>query len=963
MAWDEKRNSITVEEIQGLVGKLGIPHFQRGLVWGPDSVGALLESLFFNTPCGSFVFWKAPRDADHGTPLLDRGDEEISYFVVDGQQRIRSLHSVARDEPIWDVDATEDTCDPEQPEGSASKKVWCINLTRVPDLERLLKPHGKEYSTFLFAVDPSGADPRSPIRTNILPLRLFEKHATWQSLAEYHKVVVRKDARAASDADLADAYAKLRQRILDMRKREFFVSTVQTDKVAEVVALYNRVNSGGKRVETEERAFAKLVALQPSTWPSLAEIFATVHRYDDPASESREIERDDILRRGQERSYGFKLFIRVFLQVCHHHFGYSLGKSSFSFDIAKKESFLRRLHDLSDEDARWLWQETAKALTLVSQVLRDPLCCDDFRFLPDTQNLAPLFQLLISYPDLHEGKFRPLVAALCLRLYLAQIDAKTLARSIYDAADPDKDAFAVIPDLIKVADARIGKDLSRNIESASSIQDRYVLLLYWLVRHHGARDFSYENVPASRPRPSHGELPVEASVKPEKQHIVPFSRLARAMDDDDAQRGGTHPFNSIGNLTYISREMNSYETGLGDVMAPRTIEPERNLNAHLLQGLQSSTDLAKAYGCLRELLADGVAPPDPSKVEASYATFCALRRQQICEGFQNWLRELDRAACSAAGVEDVSHLADHSRARDRVEPQRPKFVDDRYLPASHLVRGLDLDNDVESTLIRLASRSRKAVSVKAGRLIIRLTKGRSITLEASSQDMVLRLDPRIPDEFRARFAQMLGLDSIEAPLLEADQVRTSAIEKLPVLADEVLRTEDAIRAAIEANKGKKLPGRDGRTKPRPETWTEARFLEAVAVTGAPPDRAQQIAEKLIQVGRGFCAKDDPFRSRSKDGSAIFNLGEIGLFTLYPDDVYIRVLRNLGRKGAPESDQEWAEVIQRLNACHFGEFTKEHLGHARIANKRMSTMTDEDLAQFQAFVEWFAAGVRSRIQGT
>ena len=959
MAWDERRNSITVEEIQGLVGKLGIPHFQRGLVWGPDSVGALLESLFFNTPCGSFVFWKAPRDADHGTPLLDRGDGEISYFVVDGQQRIRSLHSVARDEPIWDFDATEDTCEPEQPEGGARKKVWCVNLTRVPGLERLLKPHGKDYPTFLFAVDPIGAHKKSPIKTNILPLRLFEKHPTWQSLAEYHKVIVRKDDRSASDADLADAYAGLRQRILDMRTREFFVSTVQTDKVADVVALYNRVNSGGKRVETEERAFAKLVALQPSTWPSLAEIFAAVHRHDGPESAFREIERDDILRRGQERSYGFKLFIRVFLQVCHHHFGYSLGKSSFSFDIAKKESFLRRLHDLSDADARWLWQETAKVLTLVSRILRDPLCCDDFRFLPDTQNLAPLFQLLISYPDLHEGKFRPLVAAMCLRLYLAQIDAKTLAGWIYNATDPDRDAFAVIPEMTKVADARIGKDLSRNIESASSIQDRYVLLLYWLVRHHGARDFSYDNLQASR-RPSHSELPVEARAKPEKQHIVPFSRLARAMDDDDAQRGGTHPFNNIGNLTYISREMNSYETGLSDVMAPRTIEPEGNLNAHLLQGLQSSTDLAKAYGCLLELLADGVAPPDPSKVEASYATFCALRRQQICEGFQNWLRELDRAACSAAGVEDVSHLADLSRARDRVEPQRPKFVDDRYLPASHLVRGLDLDNDVESTLIRLASRSRKAVSVKAGRLIIRLTKGSSVTLEVSSQDMVLRLNPGIPDEFRARFAQTLGLDSIEAPLLEADRVRKSAIEKLPALADEVLRTEDAIRAAIEANKGRKLPRKDGRT--RPETWTEGRFLEAVAATGAPPDRARQVAEKLIQFGRGFCGEDDPFRSRSMEGSAIFNLGEIGLFTLYPDDVYIRVLRNLGRNGAPESDPEWAEIISRLNACHLGAFTKEHLGHARIASTRMSKMTDEDLAQFQSFVEWFVAGVRSRVQG-
>ena len=45
--------------------------------------------------------------------------------------------------------------------------------------------------------------------------------------------------------------------------------------------------------------------------------------------------------------------------------------------------------------------------------------------------------------------------------------------------------------------------------------------------------------------------------------MVSFPRLVRAFKDEDAQRGGTHPFNNIGNLTYTSREMNSYVTGLG----------------------------------------------------------------------------------------------------------------------------------------------------------------------------------------------------------------------------------------------------------------------------------------------------------------------------------------------------------------------------------------------------------------
>jgi len=55
----------TVREVLERVPQLGIPHFQRGLVWGVESRAALLESLFFDTPCGSFVLWE-PKDCEAG---------------------------------------------------------------------------------------------------------------------------------------------------------------------------------------------------------------------------------------------------------------------------------------------------------------------------------------------------------------------------------------------------------------------------------------------------------------------------------------------------------------------------------------------------------------------------------------------------------------------------------------------------------------------------------------------------------------------------------------------------------------------------------------------------------------------------------------------------------------------------------------------------------------------------------
>jgi hypothetical protein len=249
------------------------------------------------------VFWKPEQKSAHGTSLLDDAPTEISYFIVDGQQRIRSLHSVARDEALWDTDDDEDASDPDQPLGPNQQKVWCVNLTRVEGFSSLLKPHGKEYSMFLFAVDPTRADKRSPSRTNILPLRLFAVHESWQTLTDYHKCILRADGTSSANADLVEPYLRLRQRILGIRQETFFVSIVQTNDVAEVVALYNRINSGGKRVEIEERAFGKLVALQPSTWPCLAELFAAIHG---PDGHVEGVPRDDVLKRGQERSFGFK---------------------------------------------------------------------------------------------------------------------------------------------------------------------------------------------------------------------------------------------------------------------------------------------------------------------------------------------------------------------------------------------------------------------------------------------------------------------------------------------------------------------------------------------------------------------------------------------------------------------------------------------------------------------------------
>ncbi|MBE0417987.1 MAG: DUF262 domain-containing protein [Coriobacteriia bacterium] len=76
-------------------GRLGIPNFQRGAVWDMNNRTALLESLYEQSPCGSFVLWAPAEEADqqrHGVPLKGTFEPTISpMWLVDGQQRTRTM--------------------------------------------------------------------------------------------------------------------------------------------------------------------------------------------------------------------------------------------------------------------------------------------------------------------------------------------------------------------------------------------------------------------------------------------------------------------------------------------------------------------------------------------------------------------------------------------------------------------------------------------------------------------------------------------------------------------------------------------------------------------------------------------------------------------------------------------------------------------------------------------------------
>jgi len=133
---DGPRSAYELLEVYGL---MSIPHFQRGLVWDTSAVALLLESLYYQTPCGSIILW-APADV---SAQGNRLGKSARYLIVDGQQRIRSLHDVFRDadddsvtSPGTGGDADDETDSGLSEEGGDDEKgVWCLNLGRLPEFE------------------------------------------------------------------------------------------------------------------------------------------------------------------------------------------------------------------------------------------------------------------------------------------------------------------------------------------------------------------------------------------------------------------------------------------------------------------------------------------------------------------------------------------------------------------------------------------------------------------------------------------------------------------------------------------------------------------------------------------------------------------------------------------------------------------------------------------------------------
>lgn len=674
-------------------GTFGIPHFQRGLVWDDAMLGDLLESLYFDTPCGAIVLWELENGLDdYGLPIGPRAaDGEVQYLIVDGQQRVRSLGRVSGLLEAF----RNHQCD----ESADEPQVWCINLARTREFQKLLQ-QGREFPLFSLRADRGYPRiKRSHLPYDFIPMREL---ATFENLESWTRHETYLSEKLRSREQVGTELLELRKVLGKILERKLFVRILKRVDFLEVVRVYTRINSAGKRVEAEERALATLSALDSETNQRLREMFVAVHGPDADSHDAIQ-ERDARLGRHPERTLGFKFLMRAFVQACAQHSKLSADAASLSFDTVNRDSFRKVFAGDDAERKAEVWESAKRAVACVARVLRDELSCDDFRFVPDAASLIPVTQLLIRFPELAGDRYDPVVAALIFRAFLEEPqDPYKVAEDVRRSNKPLKEIIETL--YKKLCDRRPDESvdmwLKEQLEQANSIQNRYVLLLYWLIRRKGARDFSYRNLPDGMRKGLllGEEREVKASKVgeevPEKQHIIPLSRIARNLEDAHS-RARQGPAHNIGNLTYISSALNSFKTGLGaQLIDPShdSDDDDKNLRAHMLRAeAKDDPDPLEAYKRVKELLESKNS--DLKTAELLFHNFCAKRRTVIARAFLEWLKELDDRAKSVS--------------LDNVRPDVPQLIEHKYLDLCETIRkrvrecGVPDKGTLEDVLIRM----------------------------------------------------------------------------------------------------------------------------------------------------------------------------------------------------------------------------------------------------------------------
>jgi hypothetical protein len=270
----------------------------------------------------------------------------------------------------------------------------------------------------------------------------------------------------------------------------------------------------------------------------------------------------------------------------------------------------------------WLDAGEASAIVL-ARVLAVDLDVDDRRRLPRRLmgRLIPVLFALLRFPALRTDSpaCRAALAHVVLRLALHPdhcdhpLTTEACSREILECGYADE----AIETLIRHS-TFVSAELVADVRAADNLQSAYLDLLYWLLRHRKACDLPFDD-------PSRSRL-LDSSDSPERQHIIPFSRVEYPPGHAIPKRSSRAPVNSIGNFTFISATSNSATKGWSNRFMK--VDP-RHAHAHFIDGddLDAYRAIATRYDKGNVTIEDLV-------------VFQAQRTERIAQAFLSWQADL-----------------------------------------------------------------------------------------------------------------------------------------------------------------------------------------------------------------------------------------------------------------------------------------------------------------------------------
>jgi hypothetical protein len=261
----------TVEELVGMVerGELRLPEMQRRFVWQSPRVRDLLDSLYRGYPSGAILLWETDEEVPEQKFAVSQqlNPYRSTRLLLDGQQRITSLSSVIRGEPVT-------------VRGRKRPMEMLFNLEHPDELLVVTEiDEEREDDEDLFEDETEATEDELQRRfdqmTFVVSTRKLEQLPQWVKVSDVFKTD--EDApfleRAGVERVSDPRYKKYSQRLARLRGIRRYVYRMDILERGlsydEVTEIFVRVNSLGAKLRSSDLALAQITA----KWRNSLKIF------------------------------------------------------------------------------------------------------------------------------------------------------------------------------------------------------------------------------------------------------------------------------------------------------------------------------------------------------------------------------------------------------------------------------------------------------------------------------------------------------------------------------------------------------------------------------------------------------------------------------------------------------------------------------------------------------------------